>query len=431
MSVLYIEPFSGLSGDMFLGALCGLADAYEEITNLPEALKLPDGKIEIKQVSKNGIVCQHVKVIDLSSSQSDQGHHHEHGHEAHSHDHHGQDHDHHHHEHKHSQDHHHNAHRHLRDINNLIEAADISEGAKTIAKEIFLIIGRSESHIHNISLEKIHFHEVSGVDSILDIVGSAVMLDKLQITKSYATPVCTGFGMVKTQHGMLPVPAPATADILQGIPTFAGKEAGEKVTPTGAAILKYLNPSFDPPVLTTHKIAYGPGTKDFKYPNVLRLSLVATEKEKAQAAKDQMYVVETNIDDSSAEYLGSDFQNSLLHQGAADFYFTPVQMKKGRPGLKLTALVTSEKLAAINEFILENTSTIGLRYYPVSRTILPREEIEIDTKYGKVKAKSVQTPSGKKRRKIEYESIRALSEKHNLSPQQIKLELDQVLVGIL
>ena len=268
MSILYIEPFSGLSGDMFLGALCGLTDAYEEITSLPEALQLKDGKIEIKEVNKNGIVCKHVKVIDLSTHEHSHDHNHDHDH------HHGHEHEHHHKQ----EHHHHHSHRHLSEINKLIEAGNISEGAKAIAKEVFLIIGRSEARIHNIPLEKIHFHEVSGVDSILDIVGSAVVLDKLKVSQTFSKPICVGSGMVKTQHGLLPVPAPATADILQGFPTYTGDEAGEKVTPTGAAILKYLNPSFEVPILTSQKIAYGPGTKDFVYPNVLRLSLVNPEK---------------------------------------------------------------------------------------------------------------------------------------------------------
>lgn len=283
MSILYIEPFSGLSGDMFLGALCGLTDAYDEIEQLPAKLKLEDGKVEIQQVSKNGIVCNHVKIVDLNHSHAPHSHTHDHHHHhdhQHSHDHsHDHDGEHHHsgHTHSHSHDHehhHHHAHRHLSDIYKIIEEGNISEGARKIAKEIFTIIGRSEAKIHNIPLEKIHFHEVSAVDSILDIVGCAVLLDKLKVEKTFADPVCTGFGMVKTQHGMLPVPAPATADILMGVPTYKGDESGEKVTPTGAAILKYLNPNFQPPVAQATKIAYGPGQKNFTNPNVVRISLI-------------------------------------------------------------------------------------------------------------------------------------------------------------
>lgn len=276
MATLYIEPFSGLSGDMLLSAFCSLADAYDDILSLPSKLHLPDGKVSVHQVNKNGIVCQHVKIIDLNESS------HAHAH-SHTHDHH---HDHHHdhsHEHSHDHHHHHHAHRHLSDILSIIEKGHISAGAKEIAKEIFTIIGQSESKIHNMSLDTIHFHEVSGVDSILDIVGCAVLIDRLGIETTYCDPICTGFGMVHTQHGMLPVPAPATADILRGMPTYKGEEAGEKVTPTGAAILRYLKPDFSPPILEIQEIAYGPGQKDFVNPNVVRVSLLASKK-KAEAS---------------------------------------------------------------------------------------------------------------------------------------------------
>ena len=269
MNILYIEPFSGLSGDMFLSALCALADDYETIRKLPQALHLPDGKIEIEQVNKNGIVCKHVKVIDLNAEHTSDHHHSETS----------QGHDHHHHSHSHSHEeehhhHHHHAHRHLSDIVQLIDRGHIPSGAKEIAKNIFMTIGASEAKIHNMSLETIHFHEVSGVDSILDIVGVAVLLDQLNVKKTFSDPICTGYGMVRTQHGLLPVPAPATADLLMGMPCYKGNEAGEKVTPTGAAILRFLRPDFNTPELVAEKIAYGPGQKNFDNPNVLRISLV-------------------------------------------------------------------------------------------------------------------------------------------------------------
>lgn len=261
MTDLYIEPFSGLSGDMLLSAFCGLADYYDEIVHLPAKLNLPDGKVVIDTVNKNGIVCKSVRIIDLNEGQADHHHHHH-------------DHNHHHH-------HHHAAHRHLKDILLIIDKGDITDQAKQIAREIFTIIGESEAKIHQIDLEKIHFHEISGVDSILDIVGCAVLIDHLQIDKTYSDPICTGFGMVKTQHGLLPVPAPATADILLNMPTYPGKEEGERVTPTGAAILKYLNPLFSLTEIRRQKIAYGPGKKDFIGANVVRVSTLETVKKKS------------------------------------------------------------------------------------------------------------------------------------------------------
>lgn len=372
MSVLYIESFSGLSGDMFLGALAGLTDSYSELEKLPELLNLKDGEIKTTEVDKNGIVCKHVKVIDLNVLNK-----------------------------KHSNDHHHHhSHRYLSDINKIIESASISEEAKIIAKEIFLIIGKSESKIHNIPLENIHFHEVSGVDSIIDIVGSAILIEQLQIKKVYATPVCTGFGFVDTQHGKLPVPAPATADILTGIPQYVGDEKGERVTPTGAAILKYLNPDFNVPVLTTVKTVYGPGSKDFKTPNVLRISLCKTTEQLTGT-----YVLETNIDDMNNEFLGNDFQNGLFEHGASDFFTSGIQMKKGRQGILLSCSVPGKKLKQLSNFIFDHTSTIGLRYYPVKGNKLDRKIKVISTIYGNVKVKITTTPSGLEKIKIEYDDL--------------------------
>lgn len=408
MSVLYIEPFSGLAGDMLLSALCALSDNYDDIKDLPDKLHLHDGKVEVHTVDKNGIVCQHVKIIDLNQENTHE-HHHSHSHGTHDH-------------------HHHGAHRHLSDINALIDKGHIKPRAKTIAKDIFQIIGRSESKIHNIPLDKIHFHEVSAVDSILDIVGCAVMLDKLNVTKTYSDPICVGSGTVKTQHGVLPVPAPATADILTGVPTFKGNEPGEKTTPTGAAILRYLNPEFSMPTHSTTKTAYGPGTKDFEVANVVRISILDESQIKQQAGKESnIYVVETQIDDASGEVLGSGFQEKILALGALDFYFTAIQMKKGRPGVKISTLCPMEKLEAICDFVLENTPTIGVRYYPVERKILERNQHMLQTEYGPVEVKEVVRPSGYKQRKIEYESLQRISEEHGIPLPQLKDILQSII----
>jgi len=388
MNVIFIEAFSGLSGDMFLGALAGLANAYDEILKLPNLLHLPDAKIEISKLNKNGIVCNHVRVIDLNKQHKN----------------------------------HHHPHRHLRDINKIIDHAEITDNSKQIAKDIFLIIGKSESKIHNIDLSKIHFHEVSGIDSIIDIVGCALLIDKLSIKKTYSTAVCTGFGFVNTQHGKLPVPAPATADILAGIPVYAGDEEGERITPTGAAILKYLNPDFEIPVLITEKTAYGPGQKDFKAPNVLRVSLIKEEQKQSS-----LFILETNIDDFSNEFLGKDFQDGLLQNGAVDFYFTHIQMKKGRPGILLSCSVLEINIQKLSDYILENTSTIGVRYFPVQKKKLPRKITEIETQYGKVRLKTVKTPTGQKRTTIEYDDLIKLSKKHNIPIQILQQKINREL----
>lgn len=391
---LYIEPFSGVSGDMFLSALCGLADAYEEIIDLPHLLDLPDGKIEINELNKNGIVCRHLRIEDRSTSEPNvRGP--SPGHASHS-------------------------HRQLSDIVRIIDAGRISDKAKEIAKDIFTIIGESEARIHNIPIERIHFHELSGVDSILDIVGCAVLIDRLEIDATYSDPVCTGFGNVHTQHGLLPVPAPATADILKGVPTFKGNEEGERATPTGAAILKYLRPLFVACPRPTTKIAYGPGQKDFEGANVLRLSLL----EQADASqKDSVYVIETNIDDMSAELLGSDFQQALLTTGALDFHFTHIQMKKSRPAVQLTSLVSPSHFDAVADFILENTSTIGIRYYKADRKTLERHEVTLETPFGTLSGKTTFKPSGAEQVKYDHEALKDIAHKQKMSIICLKQKL--------
>lgn len=210
------------------------------------------------------------------------------------------------------------------------------------------------------------------------------------------------------------MPTPATQSLLHGFPTKQGDHAGELTTPTGAAILKYLQPSFDIPVLREIETSYGPGEKDLEIPNTLRLSLCETEK-----SKENIVVIQTNIDDLSAEYLGLEFQQKLLDNGALDFYFQQVIMKKGRPGVVLTVLTLMSSLKKLGDLILENTSAIGLRYFSVDRMELDRRNIALDTEFGKVKAKEVTLPSGKKRVKPENDDIFRISKETGLSPLEI------------
>ena len=420
-NILKIEAFAGTSGDMFLGALSGLAEAYDSIRELPKLLHLEEeAAIKITDVIKTGIACKHIKIIEKSHHH----HHHTSGqeHSSPEHEHGASEHHHSTSEHHHSTSEHHylnpSAHhhhgRHLHDIFHLIDHATISDNAKNIAKEIFIIMGTAESEIHGKSLEEIHFHEVGAIDSIMDIVGTAWLLDKLNIEKTYATPITTGFGFVKTEHGKLPVPTPATQLLLHGFPTKAGDYAGELTTPTGAAILNYLQPSFEIPVLTETKTNYGPGEKELEIPNTLRLSLC-----EEGTKKNSVFVIQTNIDDLSGEYLGLDFQQKLLDQGALDFYFQQVIMKKGRPGVILTVLTSSSNLEKISELILENTTAIGLRSYPVERMELTRENLYHQTAFGDLKVKEVTLPSGKKRIKIENEEINRIAKETGLPPLEI------------
>ena len=402
MSILKIEAFSGLSGDMFLGALAELNGAYAELVQLPQKLHLENIEVKITDVEKAGIACKHIKILDHNDYQSHK-HVHNHGHA---------------HDHREKQislahdpahAHSHSHHRHLKDIEKIIDHGELTDNAKKIAREIFFHLGTAESKVHGIDINKIHFHEVGAIDSILDIVGSAILLDKLNIDSSVSTAICTGHGFVMADHGRMPIPAPATKELLLNVPTYAGKAKGEMTTPTGAAILKYLNPNFEIPVLIEKKIGHGPGEKNFEHPNVLRLSLCEVSGNK----KEEVFMVETNIDDMSSELLGNDFQENLMNVGALDFYFTQIIMKKGRPGILVSVFVAESKLKEVSDFLLENTSTIGIRSYPASRQILKRSAKTINTSLGEVEVKEVKLPSGQKRMTIEYESAKKISVKLN------------------
>ncbi len=379
--ILKIEAFSGASGDMFLGALAELANSYDELLKLPMLLSFQnEAEIRITKVNINGIVCKNVKVVDLVQ------HHH---------------------------------HRHLSNIIELIDASKLTENAKKISIEIFNIIGKAESEVHGIPLEKIHFHEVGAIDSIIDICGAAYLLDKLKIEKTYLTELVTGKGFVKTAHGVLPVPCPATKLIIQNIPYTLGDEEGEKLTPTGAAIIKYLKPITQVPKMKDIRTSYGAGEKVFENPNVLRLSISEVD----EIEKNEVVVIEANIDDMNSEHLGSEFQSNLLENGALDFYFTQVIMKKGRPGIVLNIICKEDKFNNVSEFILKFTSTIGLRYYITNRIELERniEDIEIDL--GKFRIKTTTLPDGSKKIKPDSEEILKVAYQKNINPNLITQEI--------
>jgi uncharacterized protein (TIGR00299 family) protein len=405
MSILKIEGFAGLSGDMFLGALAELTNSYDELVQLPLKLHLKNVEVKISEVEKNGIACKHIKIIDNNKYQESNHNLLSQPHHIHNHDH----------ENFVIRQEKHSHHRHLKNIYKIIEDAELSDRAKEISKKIFLLLGEAESKVHGVDINSIHFHEVGAIDSILDIVGSAFLIDKLDVQKTYVTDIRTGKGFAVTEHGKLPIPCPATKELLLGIPTYSGDVEGEMTTPTGAAILKYLNPDFNIPPLIEEKTGYGPGEKNFNHPNVLRLSLCKSKSEN----QENIFLVETNIDDMSSEVIGLDFQQQLLEKGALDFYFTQVIMKKGRPGLLVSVLVNKKNVSSISDFILENTTSIGLRYYPVSRNILNRDIKEINTSLGKIKVKEVVLPSGKKRITPEYDSCATIAKEKKIPITQI------------
>jgi len=398
MPILKIEPFSGVSGDLFVGALAQLAENEAAITALPAQLGLEGVHTHWETVDKCGISCRKVSFHEASSPDNPDHHHHSHSHHSlppsHSSDAVSS----------------HGPHRHLSDILHLIDHADLPEGAKTRAKDIFQSLGEAEASVHGVDIEQVHFHEVGAVDSIMDIVGSALLLDQLGVHTVYCDPVVTGKGFAQMAHGRFPIPAPATQQLLQGMVIEPGSTEAELTTPTGAAILKHLNPCFATPALTLVKTAMAGATKEFDHPNVLRLSLCEQRE-----ASGELTLLQTNIDDMPPELLGQDLLSHLLEQGARDAWITPIIMKKGRPAHKLEVLCDANQSDALANRIMECTTSIGVRILPLSRKELPREHIEVSTPWGTLQAKQVTLPSGAVRVTPEYEDGVRLAEEAGVS----------------
>lgn len=395
MKVLYFDCSSGISGNMTLGALLEIVGDDNYLLDEIKKLNIDGYKIEISKKVKNGITGTHVDVIL------------EHQHEEHHYEH----------------EHHHHEHRNLNDVYSVIENSSIDEKSKELAKRIFLRVAKAESKVHNKPLEEVHFHEVGAIDSIIDIVGTAILINKINPDKIISSIVNDGHGFIECAHGTMSVPVPATSEI------FANSNVKfrqididtELVTPTGAAIIAELAEKFTTlPAMTTEKIGWGAGSKDLKIPNVLK---VYYGDKDVQEQNEKIAVMETNIDDCSGEILGYT-QEKLFQNGALDVFYTPIFMKKNRPAYKLTVICKKEDILKLQNIIFKETTTIGIRYHFEFRTELERELIEIDTKYGKLKAKKV-VNNGEAFIYPEYESMRDLAEKNNIPLKEL-YKLDEL-----
>jgi pyridinium-3,5-bisthiocarboxylic acid mononucleotide nickel chelatase len=365
--IAYLDAFSGISGDMTVGALL---DAGAPADALIDALKSLDtgAQFEVEKTRRGGVTASKFRVIVPPAGDS-AGH----------------------------------GHRHLKHILAMIEKAPLSERAKQNASDVFRRLGDAEARVHGVPVEKVHFHEVGAVDSIADIVGACVALDLLDIGEIHTSAINVGSGTVNTEHGMLPVPAPATAKLLEGRPIYARGPAVELTTPTGAALAATLSAHFGAlPAMSIAAIGYGAGDRDFKdQPNVLRV-LVGERTTATEATL--VSVIEANIDDSSPQVLGYALER-LLEAGALDASFSPLQMKKNRPGALLRVIAKPEQQERLADIIFAETSTLGLRIYPAERRVEERRMVEVETPYGKVRMKvsshGAATP--------EYEDCRALA----------------------
>lgn len=373
---LYMDCFSGLSGDMALGALIDLGVPVDWLKAQLTPLLEDRFDITCQKVFKSGIHAVDVTVHD------------------HSHAHHGGD-----HHHRHALD--------YQKIRALITDSELSAPVKERSLSVFHRIAVAEAKIHGCDIDTVHFHEVGGIDAVVDIVGVILAMDYLNISHVTASPLPLGSGTVACAHGLLPVPAPATLAILKGIPVYGLDSGCEILTPTGAALAAELTESFGPmPERVVTAVGYGAGKRETKgLPNLVRMVLCEMPDE-----ADTVVELSCNIDDMTPELLGHALQ-ALLHAGALDVWFTPIQMKKNRPATQLSCLCREADRSPLTEKILAETTTIGVRWQRLSRTTLARKPITLACPSGEVAAKEVSLPDGSKRITPEYDACKALAEK--------------------
>ncbi|MCI8650085.1 MAG: nickel pincer cofactor biosynthesis protein LarC [Anaerotruncus sp.] len=387
MKTLYFECYSGISGDMTVAALLDLGASEQKLHAALDSLGIDGYHIHTGRVDKCGI-----SAYDFDVHLHDHEHPHEHDHE-HPHDH---------------------EHRNLLDILEIINHAKIPEHAKQIAREIFGHVACAEAKVHGKPIEQVHFHEVGAIDSIIDVIGTAVCVDDLNVDRICCTPLYEGTGTVTCQHGVMPVPAPATAEIISagGLKLRITDNVGEMVTPTGAAIAAALCKGMPPKSFRLLKTGYGAGKKDFPRANILRAHLIEED-----TSQDEVLKLECNIDDMSGEQLSFAMER-LFELGALDCWFTPIQMKKNRPAVLLSVLCRPEQGQSLTECLLQHTSTIGVRSSSMQRTVMERYPDVVQTPYGEVDVKRCRY-HGIEKFFVEYESARACALRYGVPIYQI------------
>lgn len=381
MKILYLDCAMGCAGDMLTAALLELFPDPVEIMMELNGLGIPHVKFIREKSIKCGITGTHMRVFVHDEEECECGHHH-----------------------------HHNG---VADIAHIVEYLNVSHKVKQQVLEIYQLIAQAESQVHGVPVEQIHFHEVGALDAVADITAACYLMDKLGVDKVFASPVHVGSGQVKCAHGLLPVPAPATALILQGVPIYGGEIKGELCTPTGGALLKYYVNQFGvmPPMAVT-AIGYGMGKKDFDAPNCVRAMV-------GEAADNTDDITELccNLDDMTGEAIGFAMEQ-LLSAGALDVFTTPIGMKKSRPGIMLTILCRPEDKDALLPLIFRHTTTLGVRENRLHRYILDRKTETVQTPYGPVRQK-IAFGYGVERKKWEFEDVARLARENNLSLKDI------------
>jgi uncharacterized protein (TIGR00299 family) protein len=380
MVTAYFNCSSGISGNMILGSFVAAGMDLEEFKEVLKTLPISGYEIRTKDVVKKGISAKHLDVELLDKDQP---------------------------------------HRHLHHIETIINEGNLPLEVKDLALKIFKKLAQAEAKVHGTSVEKVHFHEVGAVDAIIDIVGAAWGVNKLGITKVYSSPLNVGQGTIKCAHGLMPIPAPATAELLKDAVTYSNEVSGELVTPTGAAIITTLTSHFgNQPPLKIKETVYGAGTWDLPIPNVLRLILGEEIGENYNYDQDKAMVIEANIDDMNPEFYDYLLER-LFNAGAVDVYLTPVQMKKNRPGTLISVISNLEDHTMLIEILLREATTLGLRMYSVDRVKLTREWQEVTTRWGKVRIKIGKIKNKVYNIKPEYADCKAVAEKHGVPLKEV------------
>ena len=379
MKILYFDCSSGISGNMTLGALLEIIGDEQYLIKELKKLNLDGYKLQISKKEKNGITGTYVDII-LENTHK---------------------------------------HRNLNDINKIIDDSSLDTKVKELSKKIFLRIAKAESKVHNKSLDKIHFHEIGAIDSIIDIVGTSILVNKINPDEIISSVVNDGYGFIECEHGKMSVPVPATSEIFSNS-NVKFKQINidtELVTPTGAAIIAELAAEFTIlPAMITEKIGWGAGSKNLEIPNILKVYYGQKEKN-----SEDFVVMETNIDDCGGELFGYT-QELLFENGAIDVFFTPIFMKKNRPAYRMSVACKSEDMLKLQNIIFRETTTIGIRYRTECRAELGRELVQIDTKYGKIIGKKVNN-NGEYYIYPEYESIKKLAKEKGIPLKEFyKLE---------
>ncbi len=400
MTVLYYDCFSGISGDMHLGAMIDLGVDPEFLVDQLHKLDLSGYELKISRDERKGISGTKVDVV-LDGNPHDHHHDHHHG------QHHGQHH-----------------HRNLKDISRIIQNSDLSKAIKDRSIRMFQKLAEAEGKIHNKPVQEVHFHEVGAVDSIVDIVGAAICIEKIAPDMIMSSAVELGGGFVKCEHGTFPVPAPATAEILTDVPVKSGAAPYETTTPTGALILACNADKFGPlQDLSISKTAYGIGNRNMDIPNVLRVHLAETMENAGSSPETRKaLMLECNIDDMNPEMYGY-VMEILFGLGADDVFITPIMMKKARPASKLSVLCSPDKKQVMTETLLTHTTSLGVRSYEVDKTMLERDFSKIKTRYGEVTVKTAIYRGKHLKSKPEYEDCIRLAREHEIPVQKIYDEI--------